>query len=557
MNSSLFLTILSADSYIIHDKQAGFSMTQTFKAITFFLIFSILGLLKAHANEQLSEPVDLTSLPAQVAQALDKFATPGMAVGVTYKGRAIHLEGYGKRDIKGDLAVTATTQFRIGSTSKAFTVASLGILVDEGKLNWEDKVTDHLPEFKMMDPWVTAEFTIRDLLTHKSGLVSGAGDSMIWPEPSGFSRQEVISKLRYLTPKYSFRSQYAYSNVMYITAAEIVARITNMPWEQFVDTRIFAPLNMNCYAGDMPKAALENVSKGYEINSNNDFFEIPRNGINGKTLMSAAAGGIVCNAQDMLKWAAYLLTLNKQLNLEEQEFETQVFSAQRLKEMWSPTTILPLPKRERENNQTHIKTYGLGWRLFDVDGLQLASHTGTISGFQAFVTLVPKLELGIVLLSNGSNSGARASIMQTILKAFVSPNDDYDWVQDEFEYREVRKQEYLANWQEPKGTNTVLLAPSNYVGTFEDKWFGKIIIENTNGKLRIHSDRMLSLTGTLKPFNEHSFKIIWDNQNAASHAFIHFNTDINSVVTSFTLTPFKVEEPENHEYLDMFFNKID
>ncbi|MEP0355172.1 MAG: serine hydrolase [Paraglaciecola sp.] len=532
-------------------------MTQIFKPISFFLIFSTVGLLKSHANEPLSEPVDLTSLPAQVAQALDKFATPGMAVGVTYKGRVIHLEGYGKRDIKGDLAVKPTTQFRIGSTSKAFTVASLGILVDEGKLNWEDKVTDHLPEFKMMDSWVTAEFTIRDLLTHKSGLVSGAGDSMIWPEPSGFSRQEVIHNLRYLTPKYSFRTQYAYSNVMYITAAEIVARITNMPWEQFVETRIFAPLNMNCYAGDMPKAALENVSKGYGINSTDDFFEIPRNGINGKTLMSAAAGGIVCNAQDMLKWASHLLTLNKQFNSENEVFNTKVFSPQRLKEMWSPITILPLPKREQENNQTHIKTYGLGWRLFDVDGLQLASHTGTISGFQAFVTIAPKLELGIVLLSNGSNSGARASIMQTIIKAFVSQNDAYDWVQDEFEYREVRKQKYLENWQEPKGPNTVLLAQSNYVGTFEDEWFGKIMIEKTKGKLRIHSDRMLSLKGTLKPFNEHSFKIVWDNQNAASNAFIRFNTDVNSIVTSFTLAPFKVVEPENHEYLDMFFNKID
>lgn len=532
-------------------------MTQTYNHIILFVIFSTLGLLKAQAHEQESKPADLKSLPAQVEGALGNFSTPGMAVGITYKGKVIHLAGYGKRDIKNNLTVTATTQFRIGSTSKAFTVASLGILVDEGKLNWEDKVTDHLPEFKMMDPWVTAEFTIRDLLTHKSGLVSGAGDSMIWPEPSGFSRQEVIQNLRYLTPKYSFRSNYAYSNVMYITAAEIVAKITQMPWEQFVATRIFAPLNMNCYAGDMPTSALENVSKGYAVNSSDDFFEIPRNGINGKTLMSAAAGGIVCNAQDMLKWANYLLALNEQLHSEDEIFETQVFSAQRLKEMWSPATILPLSERERENNQTHIKTYGLGWRLFDVDGLQVISHTGTISGFQAFISLVPKLDLGIVLLSNGSNSGARGSIMQTILKAFVSPTDDHDWVQDEFDYREERLQKYLENWKEPKGPSTVLLAQPEYSGTFEDKWFGKIIIENVDGKLRIYSDRMLSLTGTLKPFNEHSFKVVWDNQNAASNAFIHFNTNINSEVTSFTLAPFKIEEPENHEYLDMFFNKID
>lgn len=501
--------------------------------------------------------VNQKKLDKTVTRALQTFNTPGMSVGIIHKGKVVSLSGYGMRNVEQQLPVTGETQFRLASTSKAFTAASVAILVDEGKLNWDDKVVDYLPDFRMMDPWVTAEFTIRDLLTHRSGLVSGAGDSMIWPEPSGFSRYEVIQNLKFLTPKYSFRSKYAYSNVFYITAAELVSKIAMMPWETFIETRIFKPLGMSCYAGDMPVIAMKNIANAYGYDDQGKTYLIPRNGIKGQALMSAAAGGIVCNAQDMLKWANYLLTLGASINDDEAEDITpSVFSARRLEDMWYPNTILAVSDRDRELDNTNFRNYGLGWRLSDVEGYRVISHTGTLSGYQAYFVLVPKLELGIVLLNNGSNSGARSAVMQTILKSYMANAVQVDWVDDYQQYREQRRLKYQTKYQEPIGSGKVLLDLTAYAGQFKDDWFGEIQIINLDGKLRVSSARMVTLKGSLEPFNDHSFVIRWDNQNAATDAFIHFDVDVSREVNSFTLHPFSVEIEDDHEYRDMNFERV-
>jgi len=500
-----------------------------------------------------------------VSSALAQFNTPGMAVGVIHQGKIVHLTGFGVRDRETNSPVDENTYFRLASTSKAFTAASLAILVDEGKLNWDDKVIDHLPEFRMMDPWVTAEFTIRDLLSHRSGLVAGAGDSMIWPEPSGFSRNEMIHNLRYLSPEYSFRNTYAYNNVFYITAGEIVAKIANTRWEDFVDKRIFAPLGMACFAGDMPQSALRNVAKAYGHNDEVGIYPIPRNSINGDVLISAAAGGIVCNASSMLKWLDFLLTLNATQTehapalLTDAQMDaknTSVFSAARLAEMLSPNTILKISKNDKQLDHTQFRSYAMGWQLRNILGYEAVYHTGTLSGYQAYVTLVPALELGVVLLNNGSNSGARSSVMQTILKAYMPGARKQDWVTYYHTEQAKARQEYLTNKTIPVGSSKVLLPASAYVGQYADRWFGAMTITHSGNVLRIESTKMVTLTGTLEPFEANSFVIRWDNQNAARDAFIHFDVDPKQQVTAFTLHPFVVELDNDHEYRDMNFKKV-
>lgn len=173
--------------------------------------------------------------------------------------------------------------------------------MDEGKITWDDKVIDHLPDFRMMDPWVTREFTIRDLLTHRSGLGAGAGDLMLWPEPSGFSRDEILHNLRHLKPVSSFRSDYAYDNLLYIVAGEIVPAVTGQSWEEFVQTRILNPLQMGCYSGDAPMEALGDVATPHSWLDGKQV-TVPRNAITGKATVSAAAGGMVCNVRGMATW---------------------------------------------------------------------------------------------------------------------------------------------------------------------------------------------------------------------------------------------------------------
>lgn len=514
-------------------------------------------LLCTFSVSALSKSVDKKHIEQAIEEALSTFQTPGMAVGIIHQNEVVLSKGFGKANIANNKKVDAQTYFRLASTSKAFTSAALAILVDEEKLNWNDKVITHLPEFTLYDPYVTREFTITDLLTHRSGLINGAGDSMIWPEPSGFTRAQVIANLQYLTPEYSFRDRYAYSNVMYITAGELVAKVSGMSFENFVEQRIFKPLAMNCFVGDIPKASLNNVAMGYAHNSARGIYAIPRNGISQQGLMSAAAGGMVCNVQDMLKWVGALLNRN---NLP--------FSDKQLTQMWHPQTILWVSPQEREWNKTLFKSYGLGWRLANIGELNVISHTGTLSGYQAYVLMVPKLTLGVVILSNGSNSAARGSVMQTIVKAYMQKagyvdKQQQDWISTYVDHLDEREQAYLAKFEEPVATAPMSITDEQILGEYKDKWFGSFTVVSTNHKtaantpiLRISSNRMKTLTGTLAPFQDATYKIEWDNKNAASDAFMHFTLNVKREVVKAALHPFRVDTVVNHAYRDMTFIKI-
>ena len=488
---------------------------------------------------------------AVIEQALAEFYTPGMGVAIIHRGETVYLNGIGQRNLAEHLPVTQSTYFRLASTSKAFTAAALAMAIDEFSLSWQTKVTDILPAFQMQDPWVTREFTLLDLLTHRSGLASGAGDSMLWPEPSGFSREEIIHNLRYLTPVSSFRSEYAYSNLMFITAGEIVAKLYGKPYASVIEEKIFAPLDMQCFAGDLSDAALQNAAMSYGHNDERGLYAIPRNAINGTELVSAAAGGIVCNAEEMLKWVAMWLNDGQTA-----DGETLLTPGQ-IAYMQKAHMVLSVSSTDEEWDNTSLKSYGLGWRLSNVYGHKVVSHTGTLSGYQAYVALVPDLELGVVLLNNGSNYGARSAVMQHILKAYIAPQEKTDWVQTLKDYQAEREAIYLANHSVPEGTGEVILDPLAYAGQFSDQWFGQLTIAMVNGQLRIQSEKMTTLTGSLEAFADHTFVIRWDNQNAASDAFIHFDVNTKRAVTGFSLYPFTDKEKASHEYTDMYFNKND
>ncbi|QDP02788.1 serine hydrolase [Thalassotalea sp. PS06] len=520
-------------------------------------LFSLAGCASKIDNQAPYLAIPKADLNLLSERALAQFYVPGVAVGIVHRGEVVHLQGYGVRDFEQPDTVDQDTLFRLASTSKAFTSAALAILVDEGKIDWDDKVTEYIPEFQMQQDWVSDEFTVKDLLVHRSGLVGGAGDSLLWPEPSGFSRQEIIDSLKYLTPKYGFRSQYAYSNVFYITAGEIVERVSGMPYEDFVDLRLFAPLGMNCFAGDMPADAMNNIATPHGDVAG-DLFAIDRNGIQGKATVSAAAGGLVCNVSGMAEWMKLLLNDGKTDSGE------ALFSKKQLAQMWRSETILSMSKREAERTQSHFKTYALGWRKNDMYGHQVISHTGTLSGMQAYLALVPEQQLGVILLNNGSNGSLRGAMMQEILSAYLKPEDETDWVADYYQYQQQAEQRYLANLSTPQGSNTVLFEENAYAGEYADVWYGGVNITQAKSgtkdleqsELRIEFEKMVNLKGKLTPFDQHTFVINFDDRNAASPAFIEFVVDAEQQVTGFTLRPFSDKVRDNHAYRDMVFNRL-
>ncbi|WP_414828155.1 serine hydrolase [Alteromonas sp. H39] len=510
----------------------------------------VAGPANADVAESSPLPQSLSSLPQTIERALNTFNTPGIAVGILHEGKTAYLAGHGLRDVTSNAPVTPETYFYLASVSKAFTAASLGILVQDNKLSWDDKVIDHLPAFQLADPWVTREFTIRDMLTHRSGLASGAGDSMLWPAPSRFSRDEVIYNLRFLSPQTSFRSQFAYSNVMYIAASAVADNLYDGEWAELVEQRLFQPLAMSCFAAGLPERATDNVANGYGYSEDRGLYAIHRNDVSEDSRVWSAAGAITCNAHDMLKWLSMWLARGRTPDGQ------TLFEESTVDAMLSAVTPLSVSSVDQQWFNTEYSGYALGWRVTDQFSHNVISHTGTISGFQTFVAFVPAKNLGIVLLNNGSDYGTRGAIMQTILQAYLEPGTEQrDWIAAYADFQKDRQARFLASYQKPHGSGTVLLATSEYLGQFTDRWFGGMTVFKENDRVRIRSEKMPTLTGTLTPFEDHTFVIRWDNEDAMEDAFIHFSVSTQRRVTGFTLYPYTLKEKSNHAYRDMRFTR--
>jgi CubicO group peptidase (beta-lactamase class C family) len=224
-------------------------MSHGFWRIVLATLATIAGCLCATA---LMAAPSKQSIDASIQRAMQEFKVPGLAISIIYDGKLFYSAGHGVREVGSQSKVTDKTLFQIASVTKAFTAASLAILVDEGKLSWDDPVIDYLPEFRMHDPWVTREFTIRDLLTHRSGLPIGAGDLLLIPD-TNTTRAEVIRAMRFLKPGSSFRSEFAYDNLLYIIAGELAGRVAGTSYEDFLEHRLLAPLGMHDCAASLAR----------------------------------------------------------------------------------------------------------------------------------------------------------------------------------------------------------------------------------------------------------------------------------------------------------------
>jgi CubicO group peptidase (beta-lactamase class C family) len=453
-----------------------------------------------------------------VADAMATFAVPGVAVGVIKDGAIVHAKGYGVREIGVDGGVDAQTLFRVASTTKAMTAASLAILVDEGRLRWDDKVVDHIPNFALYDPWVTAEFTVVDLLTHRSGLEPFAGDLMLWPRPNDFTREDIIAGLRYFKGERGFRAEYAYDNLLYIVAGELVPAVTGQAWQDFVDERLLGPLGAErCFAGAIPEAAMQNVAAPHLV-VDGVLQVVERNRASAAVDMAAAAGGVRCSLEDMLKWAAL------QLNRGALPDGSRVFSEAQSDAMWRPQTILGVGGEHYERDRTHFRAYGLGWRLADVHGYKQVSHTGSYTGFRAQVTLVPELDLGVVVLLNASAGDARSAIVHGIVKPYMGI-DDVDWVGYFAGDDEVPAEPAPVPVEIDFRNGEVIGPLDRYAGTYRDPWFGDVSIEQRGDELWFVSARSPRMEGRLWPYEDHTFYAYWTDRTLEADTWVRFVID--------------------------------
>ncbi len=512
----------------------------------FISIFLFLGTISI--NAQTISSVEIDSL---VQRTMRTFDVPGIAVAIVKDDKVIHSKGYGVRSLNTKQKVDSNTLFGIASNSKAFTTAALGILIDEKKLSWDDKVTDYIPEFKLYSPYVTEEFTIRDLLTHRSGLGLGAGDLMIWPGSNDFTLKDIIHNLRYLKPVSSFRTKYDYDNLMYIVAGEIVARVSGMSWEEFIETRIMRPLEMTGSAAAYSR--LKNKSNVID----------PHVPINGKVQVierefsevGDAAGGIYSNLTDMCKWI--IMQMNNGRYGE--GLKNKLFSEEVHEAMWSPQTIIQVGGPSPYN--THFASYGLGWFLSDVKGYKQVTHTGGLSGIVTQVTLIPELKLGIIVLTNQQSGAAFTAITNTIKDSYfeIKGIDRIKQYKEATVRNEARAKIITDGiWrnidlQQKSTKNTI--ADSVYTGNFSDKWLGEIKVSVKNGKLWFDSKRSPKLTGELIFYKGNTFVIKWDDRSMDADAFAIFCLNETGKASGIKMRPISPMTDFSYDFQDLEFSK--
>src|SRR5580692_1999801 len=432
-------------------------------------------------------------LDTYVANSMKTFDVPGMSVAIVKDGKVLVAKGYGVRKLGDPTPVDEFTMFAIGSNTKAFTTAALATLVDEGKLDWDDPVYQRLPGFVMYDPYVSHEMTIRDLLTHRSGMGLGEGDLLFWPH-STYTREEVIYKLRFMKPASSFRSRYAYDNLLYMTAGQIIPAVTGVSWDDYIRQRIFVPLGMN--HSNVSNAAMkpgDNVA--FPHSRMDDKLQV----IHFEVLDNAGpAGAINSCAADMAKWVQLQLNRGKFTDR-----DGQLFSEERSREMWSPQTILPIgdPPALLAGLKTNFADYALGWGLRDYHGRKLVGHTGGVAGFVSRVMLVPEENLGVVVLTNAEEDGAFDSILYHVLDHYfhLPPTD---WIAAYKTRKDTEEKEAAEAMRKAEGARAADSKPSlplgKYAGVYTDAWYGPITIRQENTGLVITFDHTPSMIGDLQ-----------------------------------------------------------
>ncbi len=501
--------------------------TNHFKSIVIVIIMTCLIGIKANA-QLTSEHID-----SIVNKAMGTMGhTVGFAIGVVKDGQIVHVKGYGTTSIDSKVAVTANTPFGIASNSKAFTTAALAILVDQGKIKWEDKVIDYIPEFKMYNDYVTNNFNIQDLLTHRSGLGLGAGDLMIFPDGSNFTIDDVLTAFQHFEPSSAFRSQFDYDNLLYLVAGELTARVSGKTWEAFVEEELLNPLKMkNSYASYPTPIKNENVAVPHAFNGES-VVPLKQYGpnidSNGQTKMNGAAGGIWASAQDMCQWM--LLQLNE--GKYGTDLEKTLFSQEQQREMWRMHTPINKQSDPRSPFKVHFTGYGLGWFLSDFNGFFKVEHSGLIAGMSSEVTLIPELELGIVVLNNSEGADFLNGLMGFILlDEYLNLGTGINWLEMakgmQQGGRQMGNPETDKVWAKVASNKNIKIKTADYVGTYEDDWFGKVKIFEKEGDLWFKSIKSPRLNGKMQFYDGNTFAIQWEYQDMKADAFAIFSLDEN------------------------------
>jgi CubicO group peptidase (beta-lactamase class C family) len=479
---------------------------------------------------------------------------PGMAIAIVEDDKVTFAKGFGVRKLGSPEKVDADTIFPTGSTGKAFTVADLAILIEQGKMGWDDKVIDRLPGFQMYDSWVTREMTIRDLLVHRSGLGLGAGDLMFVPRTS-LSRAESVKRLRYIKPATSFRSAYAYDNVLYMVTGQLIEAVSGETWEQFTANHLLKVAGMTHSTSDedarfaspdraFPHARMNGGLRGagdQEVLDERD--ELGRN--------AAPAGGLTISANDMARWLRIQLAAGKL-----PDSDAHLFSAESQQEMWSPLVIMPInPSPDvLKATQPKFNLYALGWDVRDYRGAKMIWHGGAVFGFLTAVVLIPEKNVGFSIEINSEDGEAIVGLMYELLDHYLGAPSN-DWPTKVREYK-VGKVAAALKASKAAAEKPAKVGPSlaldRYAGTYHDAWYGDIAVSVVNRKLAIDFKSTPNMKGALDHYQYDSFITKFTDKNIEP-AYVNFSLDADGKVERITMKPVSPIADFSYDYQDLLF----
>lgn len=497
------------------------------------------------------------TLDADVAALMQGGGTPGLALGIVEKGKTVLAKGYGVRELGKPDPVDAGTLFEIGSTTKAFTSAALAILSENGKLDWDDRVIDHLPEFQMYDPYVTREFTIRDLLTHRSGLGLGAGDMTFDPRTDR-PRTDMLKALRWLKPQTSFRSQFAYDNLLYVVAGLLIERETGQRWEDFMRERILRPVGMTTSTTDEPSRYLvADRAQGHAR------LGPPFRGVGAQTVLDEhlslspnvyPAGGIMSNADEMSRWIAVQLAHGKL-----PDGTRRLWSDKSALEMWKPVTPLPpsAPSGPLAATASQFREYALGWFLMDYKGHKVITHTGGSLGFLTHVVLLPDQDVGFVIMQNSEDAEVFNALEYRLLDHYLGlpPTDWGQAFRDSRDLQIKAGRARLAAAQTPARKRPATLEPSQLAGAYADNWYGPMTIALEAGKPVITLPRSRGMVAELEPYNGDTYIARWRDPTVEP-AYVAFASEDGATVSHVTMKAVSPLADFSLDYQDLDFTPV-
>ena len=494
---------------------------------------------------------------ARVESVMKASEVPGAAIAIVENGKVTLARGYGVRKLGSAQAVGADTLFQIGSTTKAVTATALALLVEEGKIRWDDRVIDHLPGFRMYDPWVTREITVRDILVHRSGLGRGQGDLMFVPSTE-ISRADLVKRIQFLKPATSFRSGFAYDNVLYAVAGQLIEAVSGKTWEQFVEERILQPVGMkSSVTNDVDR--LSAPDRAFPHGRVGELRGIgPQQLFDEKKVALGAnvgpAGAIAAGANDLARWLAVQLA-SGQLPGSEQ----RLFSAESAQAMWQPVVpvpVTPFPPALADA-VPQFRGYALGWMVQDYRGHKVIQHGGGTLGFRAVVVLIPEKNTGFAIVNNSEDNELVPGLHYELLDHYLGL-PKHDWPKAFRDFFSERNKAGLeaqkaAEAQRPQSSPALPLA--SYAGSYSDPWYGPIAITETGGQLAIDFRQTPGMVGPLEHWAYDTFVARWPDP-LIEPAFVTFALDAAGKPARITMKAFSPVADFSFDYHDLEFTPV-